>query len=343
MPGNILNNRARNLSNTSQRTDQTTEHGGLNRFYDLPIELLLSLIPHLHSLRDIKNLASVSRVFHHIFGQELYKECHRRLDYLPLFIGAMEGDIKLLGYFLKYGQQIDPIWTDKKIPHPMFVYPNHRPIHVAIEHGQVDTVDWLLAKGANPNQSENLTELDYCRTPLQICMEMASGILATNPDMNEPTQLRIFRALLKSGADPNVKDKFYDYPLRQWLTSEMGDIRKCIPYISLLLFYKANPLQLCKYYNTKHKCSFRSELLGSRPPADSQCVQDVGMIIDQQGGDILAMRKHPLCSELLSDEEFELCQKLLFTIACPLQLKSQDKFISSNRMLYQGSWVYLLP
>ncbi|KAL6415611.1 hypothetical protein AUP68_02177 [Ilyonectria robusta] len=134
------------LKELRQRTDKTTAHSRLNRFYDLPVELLFSLVPYLHSLRDLKNLASLSRVFHHIFGKELYKECRRRLDSLPLFIGAMRGDIELLGYFLKYGQTIDPIWTDEKIPNLVFVYPNHRPIHVAIEHWQDDTVNWLLAK-----------------------------------------------------------------------------------------------------------------------------------------------------------------------------------------------------
>lgn len=114
--GTILSYRARNLLNVSQRTDQTTGHGSMNRLYDLPIDVLVSLPPYLHSFQDIKILASVSRVFHNIFGRELYKECRRRLDFLPLFICAMYGDIKLLRYFLKYDQPMDAIWTDKEIP-----------------------------------------------------------------------------------------------------------------------------------------------------------------------------------------------------------------------------------
>lgn len=193
----------------------------------------------------------------------------------------MRGDIEHLGYFLKYGQTIDPIWTDEKIPNLVFVYPNHRPIHVAIEHWQDDTVNWLLAKGANPNRPEHLTEVDYCRTPLQICMQMTSDRFLDNcatDATDSSAQFRILKALLESGSDPNVKDKFSDYPLRRYFTSKMGPIIFYIPYISLLLSSGANPLQLCKYYNTEHKCSFRSELLGFRPPADSQCVQDAGKI-----------------------------------------------------------------
>lgn len=258
----------------------------------------------------------------------------------------MKGDIELLGYFLKYGRTIDPIWTDEKIPHLVFVYPNHRPIHVAIEHWQEDTVNWLLAKGANPNRPEHLTEVDYCRTPLQICMQMTSDRFLDNcaTDATDSSgQFRILKALLESGADPNVKDKFSDYPLRRYFSRNMGPIIFCIPYISLLLSYGANPLKLCKYYNTEHKCSFRSDLLGFRPPADSQCVQDAGKISKWQVEQFLNMRQHPVNSGLSSPEEFLLGQKLLFTIACPLALKSQESYISPHSALYQGSWTWHMP
>lgn len=75
-------------------------------------------------------------------------------------------------------------------------------------------------------------------------MHMTSNYCMTAGALKDPRQFRIFRALLKGGADPNLKDTFSDYPLRRYFTSEMSSIGEWIPYISLLLLYDANPLQL---------------------------------------------------------------------------------------------------
>ncbi|KAH7002390.1 hypothetical protein EDB80DRAFT_685557 [Ilyonectria destructans] len=84
--------------------------------------------------------------------RELYLEFGRKFDWLPLFVGAMRGDIKLLERCLDLGSPIDQVCTSDQVRYTIyewnsdmidcwnFVYMFHRPIHMAITHRQLDTV-----------------------------------------------------------------------------------------------------------------------------------------------------------------------------------------------------------
>jgi len=67
-------------------------------------------------------------------------------------------------------------------------------LDVAILNGQLGTVDFLLGKGANPNQRDSATH-----TPL----EWAIG--GSKNDVPHEIRVQIFKRLLQAGADPNLR------------------------------------------------------------------------------------------------------------------------------------------
>lgn len=67
-------------------------------------------------------------------------------------------------------------------------------LDIAIFNGQLGTVDFLLKRGANPNQRDSRT-----RTPL------GWAIGASRTEVPHETRVQICKRLLQGGADPNLK------------------------------------------------------------------------------------------------------------------------------------------
>jgi ankyrin repeat protein len=99
------------------------------------------------------------------------------------------GDTNRLGQYIASGGNVD-----RAVQYMPFGKISAPLIDIAIEYGQLDALDFLLKKGANPNQPDSQGE-----TPL---------IWATGRVGNEvphETRVAMFKALLNVGADPNLK------------------------------------------------------------------------------------------------------------------------------------------
>lgn len=258
---------------------------GVDRLSQLPNEILLMILSHLPSMSDFRSVANLSWRFTRRFGPELYLEFGRKFDWLPLFVGAMRGDINLLERCLKLDAPIDQIATSDRICQTSvgwfydptdwweFVYVFNRPIHTAIEHRQLGTVRWLLKHGADPGRPGYLkSQGDSSSTPLMWCLclfehRIKSGILDIIP-----VTFEIFRALLEAKADPNVNDINLGHPLRKVLSEWFIHHRLGFVYLAILLKYGADPKQLCKHRHVDHTCSLDSSRIKSQPEPDTNCV-----------------------------------------------------------------------
>ncbi|MDX8390677.1 MAG: ankyrin repeat domain-containing protein [Mariprofundaceae bacterium] len=96
------------------------------------------------------------------------------------FDAAKSGNIKSLEQQLAQG--IDINTTDKK---------ENTALHLATKAAHLKTMSFLIAQGANLNATN-----DWLSTPLHLCEKDIDAI----------------RVLLEAGADPNLKDKDWDYP-----------------------------------------------------------------------------------------------------------------------------------
>lgn len=104
----------------------------------------------------------------------------------PIYFAAERGNTNQILQYLASGADINKA---------VLCYPAGRRhaslLHIAVEGGQLDTVGFLLNKGANPNQPDW-----EGNTPLvkAICRGQ------------DEVGLRILKSLLKAGGDPNLKD-----------------------------------------------------------------------------------------------------------------------------------------
>lgn len=310
----------------------------MDRLSEMPNEILLMILSHVPSMSDFRRVANLSRRFHNRFGQELYLEFGRKFDWLPLFVGAMRGDIKLLERCLGHGAPIDqvctsdqvcyttPFSTSDKIDCWNLVYPFHRPIHMAITHRQLDTVRWLLAHDADPGRPGYLRAPgDSFSTPLMWSLHVFGGLVTADSGDIIPINFEIFRTLLEAGADPNANDIEFGYPLCRLFCSYFAYHRFSFVYFAILLKYGAESKQLCRHRHVDHTCSLDSSHFKFQPKPNTTCKQYVNRARAKWWHEYLMfVKKSKGIRDLLSIEEFTLGLQCLSTIR-DLQIIAESK------------------
>jgi hypothetical protein len=110
----------------------------------------------------------------------------------PVYFAAQRGDTNYVARYLGSGGGVNQ--------GIICYYAGHRYaplLDIAIEGGQLGTVDFLLNKGANPNRLDSSG-----RSPL---------MWAIGRSTREETGLEVIRTLLRAGADPNLADSPANY------------------------------------------------------------------------------------------------------------------------------------
>jgi len=106
-----------------------------------------------------------------------------------VFFAAERGDTNFIARYLASSNDVN---------RSVIYYPAGRRyaplLDVAVTSGQLDTVGFLLNKGANPNQPDSTGE-----TPLMWAIGRIRNEVAAE------TRIEILKMLLKAGADPNLK------------------------------------------------------------------------------------------------------------------------------------------
>lgn len=287
----------------------------------VPNEILLIILEHLDSARDIKNLANASRRFHRALGVELYLVCGRRFNWLPLFIGAERGDIRLLEYCLQLEAPVDTLWICDG-------YPTYRPLLTAVLAGHPSAVTCLLSHKANPNGLVLQGINPEFRTPLHGCID-------SHPYL--PAQPQIFRALLASGANQHSGD-----PCILTKAFSLAYNGSGVQYLSLLLAYKADSSRLCERKNRPHYCYLHPSRLGSKiedkerrvfckPPNTGRGVEKVDRAIKQ-------MENCQITREFLSDSEFAVGRNCLITVRRLMEFDKALHDMILNRRYLAELW-----
>lgn len=217
----------------------------------MPTEILLRFYSHLDSIDNMRNLVNTSRRLNFSLDNELYKESGRRINWLPLFIGAQKGDIKLLERCERAGAPLDTTW---QLTH---TYPDVnfskfcRPIHLAVEYRKPVVVKWLLEQDTGANGSDYITECGHFKSLLELAMRTSpvdAGVEQWSLARRQKAGLdnkRIFEALLEKGADPKGKIAEYGHLLRLAFSHDNG-IRHGIPFLTLLVQKGVNLNVLCQ-------------------------------------------------------------------------------------------------
>jgi ankyrin repeat protein len=109
----------------------------------------------------------------------------------PIFHAVENGDTNAIAQYLRLGSNVNtPILSYRyggKRDAPL--------LDIAVLNGQLETVEFLLKNGANPNQP------DYSgKAPLEWVIGSRGN------DETAEQQAKILKALIESGADPNRKD-----------------------------------------------------------------------------------------------------------------------------------------
>lgn len=76
----------------------------------LPRKILLKVLSHLSPVDGGCSLVVTSRFLYHTLILDLYREAGRQLSWLPLFVGAIDGNFPTLQTSLKAGVPIDHQW-----------------------------------------------------------------------------------------------------------------------------------------------------------------------------------------------------------------------------------------
>lgn len=285
----------------------------------VPNEILLIVLEHLDSVRDIKNLASASRRFHRALGVELYLVCGRRFNWLPLFIGAKRGDIRLLEYCLQLNAPADTLYSRDG-------YPTYRPLLEAILAGHPSAVTCLLSYKANPNGLVFQDINPEFRTPLHGCID-------SHPYL--PAQPQIFRALLANGANPHSVD-----PCILSKAFSLAYNGSGFQYLSLLLEYKADSSQLCERKHRPHYCYLDPSRLGSKIKDKETRVfckpLNTGRGVEKIDRAIKQMENCQITREFLSDSEFAKGRDCLITVRRLMAIdRDIHEFILNRRYRYE--------
>ncbi|KAH6962080.1 hypothetical protein BKA56DRAFT_679618 [Ilyonectria sp. MPI-CAGE-AT-0026] len=231
----------------------------VDRLSILPAELHLSIFSYLDSIDDMRNIANTSRRLNLSLDKQLYKESGRRINWLPLFIGAQKGDIKLLERCEKAGAPMDKTWQLTHTYLDVDFSQHCRPIHVAIEYRRVAAVKWIIKKYPDFAKGPDYTNTyGYFKSPLETAMRTSRVDIGfktwslARRQKAEWNNKRILKALLKRGADPNVKIAKYVHPLRLAFSVDDDILRPGIPYLTLLGGKGANLNAFC---TCRQQCS----------------------------------------------------------------------------------------
>ncbi|RMJ19690.1 hypothetical protein CDV36_000695 [Fusarium kuroshium] len=144
----------------------------------LPCEILLKILSNLSPVDGGYSLVATSRFLYRTLILDLYREAGRQLSWLPLFVGAMDGNLLTLETCLKAGAPIDYQWEANHLTSGWRFHDWARPLHVAIEHVHMGSVKWLLDKGANPGQTKE-EKVSRCYAPPRV----VAGLIAGKPEI----------------------------------------------------------------------------------------------------------------------------------------------------------------
>ncbi|EEU44831.1 uncharacterized protein NECHADRAFT_84974 [Fusarium vanettenii 77-13-4] len=116
----------------------------------LPRKILLKVLSHLSPVNGGCSLVLTSRFLYQTLILDLYRETGRQMSWLPIFVGALDGNLLTLQACLRAGAPIDHQWEGNHLRSGWRFSRRIRPLHVAVDYAQISSVRWLLDKGANP-------------------------------------------------------------------------------------------------------------------------------------------------------------------------------------------------
>jgi ankyrin repeat protein len=108
-----------------------------------------------------------------------------------IYFAADTGDTNLIAHYIASGTNVN----DLILCYPFGGNRDLAPmLDIALQNGQVKTVEFLLKNGANPNQPDSNGE-----TPLMCVIGQARN------EVTVETKAQLLRILLEAGADPNLR------------------------------------------------------------------------------------------------------------------------------------------
>ncbi|KAH7257827.1 hypothetical protein BKA59DRAFT_508724 [Fusarium tricinctum] len=158
----------------------------------LPLEILLRIIPYL-LFSHASALARTSKTLYAILNHELYKQC-KLINWHPLFNTT---NIHTLQRCLEANAPIDFHWPHGIDSGKLYLARGWRPLRQAIAEYRVDVVKWLLAHGADPNETSEEKRLLSFREPL-LALAFRRGYGSLEKAL--PAREMLF-ALCEAGAD----------------------------------------------------------------------------------------------------------------------------------------------
>ncbi|KAM0326383.1 hypothetical protein ACHAPQ_007781 [Fusarium lateritium] len=170
----------------------TSSHVPPHSLETLPAEILLNIVPYL-LFSHTSALARTSKTLYAIFNHELYKQC-KHINWHPLFSTT---NTQTLQRCLEVNAPIDFHWPDGIDSGTLYLAPGWRPLRQAIDEYRVDVVKWLLAHGADPNEtSEEKRLMSFREPPLALAFRRGYGSI----EKALPARQMLF-ALCEAGAD----------------------------------------------------------------------------------------------------------------------------------------------
>ncbi|SPJ75540.1 uncharacterized protein FTOL_05271 [Fusarium torulosum] len=158
----------------------------------LPPEILLKIILYL-LFSHASALARTSKTLYIILNHELYTQC-KHINWYPL---SSTTNTHTLQRCLEANAPIDFHWPDGIDSGTLYLAPGWRPLRQAIDKYLVGVVKWLLAHGADPNEtSEEKRLLSFREPPLALAFRRGHGSV----EKALPAREMLF-ALCEAGAD----------------------------------------------------------------------------------------------------------------------------------------------